>query len=75
MKLRKRIYQDAGVSSEPKLETPDIFDQGGPHTDIPKSPYAIKETVDLTFTNRWVEGKIRKNSTFADGDIRPGTTK
>jgi hypothetical protein len=75
MRTRRRINQDAGVSSEPKMDLPEINDQGGHgHTEVPKSGYAIRETIDLTFTNRFVEGKGRRLS-FADGDVRPGTTK
>ena len=75
MKLRKRVRQDAGITTEPKMDLSELNDQGGKSVDVPKSSYAIRETVDLNFTNRWVEGKVRKNSTFADGDVRPGTTK
>jgi hypothetical protein len=75
MGLTHALIGDAGIESDPKMELPEINDQGGRgHTEIPKSPKAIRIIPNLVFGNRQVEASaLRMN--FADGSVRPGTAR
>jgi hypothetical protein len=70
MGIRQKFIHDAGVTNPIKQR--EINDQGGDFESTPVSSFAIHETTNLVFTNRFIEGKIKQPS-FYDGGIRPGT--
>lgn len=64
--LKQKTVHDAGVTNPTELPIAD-----GEFASAPRSSYAINETVNLTFTNKVVEGYADR-LTIADGSTRPG---
>jgi hypothetical protein len=72
MGIKQKVIFDAGVTSP--TEQFEINDQTGHLTRATKSPYAITETINLTFTySMGVVGPTRNNLNIADGERRPGS--
>lgn len=78
MGLKQRHDFGSGVTSTPQIynavQTANLNDQGGKWTTDPVGPYSIKETSNLSFTNR-VVGPNSMNLDIADGATRPGTAR
>ncbi len=72
MSFKQKVVYDAGVTST--VDIYEINDQTGRLSSVPKSSYAITETLNFAFTyNRRILAETGQNLDIADGQRRPGT--
>jgi len=74
MNLKQKKIFDAGTSTPERISPErDDGDVGQSYDRVPRSSYAISEESVLPFTSNKIVGEKVHSSSYADGNVRPGT--